>query len=52
MPASAGALTAHLLVTGHCYGEYFYGCPAQRVPVAVSRDDRAGGDLRQEILPP
>ena len=52
MPISARALTAHLLVTGHRYGEYFYGCSAQRITVAVSRDDSAGGELRQEMLPP
>ena len=56
VPASARALTAHLLVNGQCYGEYFYGCSAQRTTVAVVRDDSDGGDdegdLRHELLPP
>lgn len=48
MPASAGALTAHLVVTGHSYGEYFYGCAAHRTTVAVHRSEN--GRLRHELI--
>lgn len=49
VPASARALTAHLIVTGHSYGEYFYGCAVHRTAVAVHRG--ADGRLRHELLP-
>lgn len=48
-PASARALTAHLIATGHRYGEYFYGCSAQRTTVGVRLDD--DGNPRHELLP-
>lgn len=48
VPASVWALGAHLIVTGHSYGEYFYGCAAQRTTVAVHRSEDGG--LRHRLL--
>lgn len=48
VPASVRALTAHLIVTGHSYGEYFYGCAAQRTTVAVHHSEDGG--LRHQVV--